>query len=328
MGLIQSVFTAEGGYHVHGIQENSPAQRAGLEPFFDFILSVGHARLNKDNSMLKDLLKANIEKPVKMEVYSSKVLKIRELEVIPSNMWGGQGLLGASVRFCTFHGASHNVWHVLDVELNSPAALAGLKPYSDYIVGADQVLQASEDFFTLIEASEGKALKLLVYNTERDDCREVHITPNGAWGGEGSLGCGIGFGYLHRIPTRSLASSQQQQQHDTYPASETLEERHSSETFLEDFSDASGCDVTADASGHKTDFQVSTPLEKQWEFKDVYDDDGVYSREDVSVIISRSENSTVTADVQKNDSGIHSVEEGPVTLNMEATCDEMNTFPQ
>jgi hypothetical protein len=28
----------------------------------------------------------------------------------------------------------------------------------------------------------------------------VTITPNGAWGGEGSLGCGIGYGYLHRIP--------------------------------------------------------------------------------------------------------------------------------
>ena len=29
---------------------------------------------------------------------------------------------------------------------------------------------------------------------------QVTITPNGAWGGEGSLGCGIGYGYLHRIP--------------------------------------------------------------------------------------------------------------------------------
>ena len=28
----------------------------------------------------------------------------------------------------------------------------------------------------------------------------MSITPNGAWGGEGSLGCGIGYGYLHRIP--------------------------------------------------------------------------------------------------------------------------------
>ena len=25
--------------------------------------------------------------------------------------------------------------------------------------------------------------------------------PNGAWGGEGSIGAGIGYGYLHRIPT-------------------------------------------------------------------------------------------------------------------------------
>ena len=37
-----------------------------------------------------------------------------------------------------------------------------------------------------------------VYNTETDHCREVSITPNGAWGGDGSLGCGIGYGYLHR----------------------------------------------------------------------------------------------------------------------------------
>ena len=45
----------------------------------------------------------------------------------------------------------------------------------------------SEDLFTLIESHEGKALKLYVYNTESDTCREVTITPNGAWGGEGRL---------------------------------------------------------------------------------------------------------------------------------------------
>jgi hypothetical protein len=58
----------------------------------------------------------------------------------------------------------------------------------------------SKDLFSLIEAHEGRPLKLYVYNTETDHCREVTITPNGAWGGEGSLGCGIGYGYLHRIP--------------------------------------------------------------------------------------------------------------------------------
>ncbi|XP_040921875.1 Golgi reassembly-stacking protein 1-like [Toxotes jaculatrix] len=206
MGLPQSTFLSDGGtnsgYHVHGVQEDSPALKAGLEPFFDFILSIGNARLNKESDLLKDLLKANVEKSVKLEVYNSKTQRVRELEVTPSNMWGGQGLLGASVRFCSFEGANENVWHVLDVEANSPAALAGLIAHHDFIVGADQVLQDSEDFFSLIEANEGKPLKLLVYNTLSDQCREVVVTPNGAWGGEGSLGCGIGYGYLHRIPTR------------------------------------------------------------------------------------------------------------------------------
>ncbi|XP_064419772.1 Golgi reassembly-stacking protein 2 isoform X2 [Latimeria chalumnae] len=184
------------------VQENSPGHRAGLEPFFDFIVSINGARLNKDNDTLKDLLKASVEKPVKMQVYSSKTLELRETTVTPSNMWGGQGLLGVSIRFCSFDGANENVWHVLEVEPNSPAALAGLRPHTDYIIGADTVMNESEDLFSLIETHEGKPLKLYVYNTDTDNCREVIITPNSAWGGEGSLGCGIGYGYLHRIPTR------------------------------------------------------------------------------------------------------------------------------
>ncbi|XP_041117833.1 Golgi reassembly-stacking protein 2-like isoform X2 [Polyodon spathula] len=190
------------GYHVLRVQENSPGHRAGLEPFFDFIVSINNTRLNKDNDTLKDLLKANVEKPVKMLVYSSKTLELRETTVTPSNMWGGQGLLGVSIRFCSFEGANENVWHVLEVEPNSPAALAGLRPHTDYIIGADTVMNESEDLFSLIETHEGKGLKLYVYNTDTDNCREVVITPNTAWGGEGSLGCGIGYGYLHRIPTR------------------------------------------------------------------------------------------------------------------------------
>lgn len=31
-------------------------------------------------------------------------------------------------------------------------------------------------------------------------CRETFIKPNSQWGGNGLLGCDIGYGYLHRIP--------------------------------------------------------------------------------------------------------------------------------
>lgn len=204
MGGSQSVQIPGGGtegYHVLRVQENSPGHRAGLEPFFDFIISVCDTRLNKDNDTLKELLKMNVERPVKMLLYSSKTLAVRETTVTPSTMWGGQGLLGVSIRFCSFEGANENVWHVLEVEPNSPAALAGLRAYTDYIIGADAVMTESEDLFSIIETNEGKELKLYVYNTDTDNCREVVITPNCDWGGEGSLGCGIGYGYLHRIPT-------------------------------------------------------------------------------------------------------------------------------
>ena len=73
------------------------------------------------------------------------------------------------------------MWHILDVSSNSPAELAGLRQFSDYIIGedifescsvlkviddiimitgADSVLHESEDLFSLIEAHEGRPLKL------------------------------------------------------------------------------------------------------------------------------------------------------------------------
>ncbi|XP_071516186.1 uncharacterized protein Grasp65 [Panulirus ornatus] len=205
MGGSQSVQIPGGGmegYHVLRVQENSPGQLAGLEAFFDFIVSIGNTRLDQDNDTLKELLKNSIEKELKMTVYSSKTQTIRSVNITPSNLWGGQGLLGVSIRFCSFEGANENVWHILEVEPNSPADIAGLQAYKDYIIGADSVLHESEDLFSLIEAHEGRPLKLYVYNVETDSCREVTVTPDTQWGGSGSLGCGIGYGYLHRIPTQ------------------------------------------------------------------------------------------------------------------------------
>ena len=45
-----------------------------------------------------------------------------------------------------------------------------------------------------------RPLRLLVYNHEYDITRPVTITPSRNWGGQGALGCVLGFGALHRIP--------------------------------------------------------------------------------------------------------------------------------
>lgn len=68
---------------------------------------------NQDNDTLKDILKSSVEKPLRMTVYSSKTQRVREVEIVPSTLWGGQGLLGVSIRFCSFEGANEVVWHVL-----------------------------------------------------------------------------------------------------------------------------------------------------------------------------------------------------------------------
>lgn len=143
-----------------------------------------------------------IGKQIPLTIYSCKTQNVRSVNVEPIDSWGGQGLLGISIRFCSFEVAKENVWHILEVHPNSPASLAGLKPFSDYIIGSDSILHESEDLFNLIENHDGVNLKLYVYNFEEDSCREVTITPNSHWGGKGLVGCGIGYGYLHRIPVR------------------------------------------------------------------------------------------------------------------------------
>lgn len=129
------------------MQENSPGSRAGLEAFFDFIIAINGSRLDQDNDTLKSILSANIDKPCKLLVYSSKSLQVRELTLVPTKNWGGQGVLGVSIRFCSFERANENVWHVLDVQPNSPASLAGLRSNTDYIIGSDSLLAEVTTYF-------------------------------------------------------------------------------------------------------------------------------------------------------------------------------------
>ncbi len=59
----------------------------------------------------------------------------------------------------------------------------------------------NEDIYNLIEAHEGQPLKLYVYNTDTDSCREVIVTPNTKWNGAGEGGfaclpCSFAFSSL------------------------------------------------------------------------------------------------------------------------------------
>lgn len=48
------------------VQNNSPGSKAGLEAFFDFVVAIGNTRLDQDNDTLKELLKTNKEKEIRV----------------------------------------------------------------------------------------------------------------------------------------------------------------------------------------------------------------------------------------------------------------------
>lgn len=117
------------------------------------------------------------------------------------------GTLGLSLQWTPLAAASENVWHVLDVAANSPADAAGLLPYGDYVLGSPDgaLLHGEAALGELVDAhvndaSNGRPLRLWVYNHEYDVAREVEVVPSREWGGEGALGCVLGYGALHRLP--------------------------------------------------------------------------------------------------------------------------------
>ena len=94
-----------------------------------------------------------------------------------------------------------NLLHVLDVEPNSPAELAGLVEYKDFLLGtAEKVFKNADILFEELQEHIECPVEFYVYNQDSDDVRTVVIMPSAQWGGEGILGASVGSGYLHTLP--------------------------------------------------------------------------------------------------------------------------------
>ncbi|KAF8312545.1 hypothetical protein DL93DRAFT_2098268 [Clavulina sp. PMI_390] len=223
--------------HVLRVTPGSPASHTDIEPFFDFVVSVDQGLLGEDGKgmtvqNLERVVEAHEGAPLPLIIWSSKTQTYRQSVITPSRTWAfgssnGQtthsrtnsgmasshsragsldesrkpSLLGLSMRICEPAIALDNVWHILEVLEGSPAESAGLVPFGDWIIGwSGGVLRGENDFFDVVEAHVEKPLRVYVYSYDFDTLREVVLVPNRMWGGEGLLGCGVGFGLLHRIP--------------------------------------------------------------------------------------------------------------------------------
>ncbi|KAI2635358.1 GRASP55/65 PDZ-like domain-containing protein [Xylaria nigripes] len=169
-----------------------------VEPWFDFIVGINGRMIdNPDARLFAQEVRNCAGSTVALGLWSAKGQRTRVLHIpVPAST----GSLGLSLQWTSLSPAS-TIWHVLDVPANSPADVAGLLPYSDYIIGTpDGILHGESGLGELVDDYIGRPLRLWVYNNEYNVTRELEIIPSREWGGAGALGCVLGFGALHRLP--------------------------------------------------------------------------------------------------------------------------------
>ena len=126
---------------------------------------------------------------------------------MPSEHWGGEGLLGLQVRFDAVDApgapedAEDEEWamHVVGVDEGSPAAAAGILAYDDFILGSHDIAFADMAALTdYIYKCAGEDIILYLYRASCDAVytRRISIPDSG------SLGVEVASGRLHSLPNR------------------------------------------------------------------------------------------------------------------------------
>ncbi|KAF3921961.1 hypothetical protein ABW20_dc0103250 [Dactylellina cionopaga] len=137
---------------------------------------------------------------ITLGVWSAKGQMLRNVTIPLPAATDDPTPLGVSLKWMNL-AVAEDVWHVLDIPAGSPAETAGLLPYSDYIIGTPRgVVHGESGLGELVEDHIDRPLQLYVYNHEFNVTREVTILPRKHWGGDGALGCVLGYGALHRLP--------------------------------------------------------------------------------------------------------------------------------
>ncbi|KAL4896102.1 GRASP55/65 PDZ-like domain-containing protein [Aspergillus ambiguus] len=80
----------------------SPAYRAGLLPHSDYIIGTPSGTL-RGESALGELVEDHLNRTLVLWVYNSEFDVVREVELVPTRGWGGEGALGAELGFGALH---------------------------------------------------------------------------------------------------------------------------------------------------------------------------------------------------------------------------------
>ncbi|KAJ6003479.1 hypothetical protein N7451_006026 [Penicillium sp. IBT 35674x] len=118
-------------WHVLAIPSSlSPAFRAGLLPHSDYIIGTPSGTL-RGESALGELVEDHLDRTLILWVYNSEFDVVREVELVPTRGWGGEGAVGAELGYGALHrlpvglgeeveGPGEVVFETRDDETSSP----------------------------------------------------------------------------------------------------------------------------------------------------------------------------------------------------------------
>ncbi|GET91993.1 golgi reassembly stacking protein, putative [Leishmania tarentolae] len=219
------------GFQVVRLLPFSPAHKAGFVPFFDIITALDKTLFDAESRQallfFRSHLESHRDQPVCFTIFSLYSRTYRDVYCVPSDEWGGGGVLGCSIEWIRADACPERCVHIVDVLEGSPAACStNLTANRDYIIGMQTaqetlitLINCEKDFYSRLEAWHEEqrwalerkqlfpnkgvevphVLLFLVYNSEANTVDEVEVEMG--TNPDAAIGISVATGLLHIIPS-------------------------------------------------------------------------------------------------------------------------------
>lgn len=159
------------GFRVIQVLPHSPLAASGVHMYLDFIVCANSLRLRNNGAFAKVVAKS-AGQTLTLRVFNVLTREERETSVVPREEWGGEGLLGGTVRYEQWSSRLPFGLKVVEVTEKSPAAECGLVP-SDFLLGTDSTTFQDIDHFVSVLPRTPTSLPIYVFNQDSLHVRKV-----------------------------------------------------------------------------------------------------------------------------------------------------------
>ncbi len=200
----------EYAFRIYKIYNYSPLKKFDLKELSDFIIPPKD--LQEKKISFKEYLRQNINKKIKLKIFSLLYQKIKEFEIeLNENYDNKEGVLGCEMNYENFIEAQKKLLHVIKVKDNSFAKdtlylvenfdyIIGIKTLNDgkyYPINDNKLTELIVGFINILNNNKGKECEFYIYNKKRGIKIIITKIPED---NNFSLGCDVAYGKAHEFP--------------------------------------------------------------------------------------------------------------------------------